>query len=70
MKTRVGNLKKVTNEKRKNAENLTYYSVIMKDENGYLNFIFTESQIKEARDRALKNPEDGLNRSITSYLLD
>lgn len=70
MKARVGNLKKVTNEKRKQAENLTYHSVIMKDEDGYSNFIFTENEIKLAKDRAKKNPEDGLDRSIASYLLD
>ena len=70
MKARVGNLKKVTNEKRKHAENLTYHSVIMKDEDGYSNFIFTENEIKLAKDRAKRNPEDGLDRSIASYLLD
>lgn len=70
MKARIGNIKKVENQKKKNAENAIYYSVILKNENGYLNFIFTESQIKEARDRALKNPEDVLERSFFSYLLD
>lgn len=70
MKARVGNLKKVKNEKRKNAENLTYYSVIMKDDNGYSSYIFTDSEIKSAKDRAKRNPEDGLDRSIISCLLD
>lgn len=70
MKTRIGNIKKVENQKKKKAENEAYYSVILKDEDGYSNFLFTESDLKVARDRAKKNPEDGLDRSIASYLLD
>ena len=70
MKARIGNIKKVENQKRKNAESLTYYSVIMKDESGFSNFIFTETEMKVAYDRAKRNPEDVLDRSIISYLLD
>jgi glycyl-tRNA synthetase alpha subunit len=70
MKARIGNIKKVENQKRKNAESLTYYSVIMKDESGFSNFIFTEAEMKVAYDRANRNPEDVLDRSIISYLLD
>ena len=70
MKTRIGNLKKVENKNKKNGESMGYYSVIMKDDNGFSSFIFTENEIKSAQDRAKRNPEDGLDRSIVSYLLD
>lgn len=70
MKARIGNIVKVANQNKKHSENAFYYSVILKDGSRVLNFIFTEAEIHSAYDRAIRNQEDCLERSITSIILD
>jgi hypothetical protein len=70
MKARVGHLVKVKNLSKKRNENEIYYAALLKDNSGFTNFIFTESEMKVAFDRARRNKEDCLSRSIASYLLD
>ena len=70
MKARIGNIVKVGNQNKKHSENAFYYSVILKDGSRVVNFIFTEAEIHSAYDRAIRNQEDCLERSITSIILD
>lgn len=70
MKARIGNIVKVKNQNKKHSENGHYYSVILKDGSRVSNFIFTEAEIHSAYDRAIRNQEDCLERSITSIILD
>jgi hypothetical protein len=70
MKTRIGNLVKVENQNKKSRENQCYYSVILKDRNVITKLIFTEAEIHSAYDRAIRNAEDCLDRSLVSYILD
>lgn len=70
MKARIGNIVKVGNQNKKHSENAYYYSVILKDGSKVSNFIFTEAEINSAYDRAIRNAEDCLQRSITSHILD
>lgn len=73
MKARIGNIVKVSNQNKKHSENNYYYPVILKDTNAggrVSNFIFTEAEIHSAYDRAIRNQEDCLERSITSIILD
>ena len=70
MKARIGNIVKVGNRNKKHSENAYYYSVILKDRGKVSSFIFTEAEIHSAYDRAVRNTEDCLDRSISSYLLD
>lgn len=70
MKARIGSLVRVKNKDKKHHENEFYYSVILKDGSNITKFIFTEAEIHSAYDRAVRNAEDCLDRSITSYLLD
>ena len=70
MKARIGNIVKVGNQNKKHSENAYYYSVILKDGSRVSNFIFTEAEIHSAYDRAIRNQEDCLERSITSIILD
>ena len=70
MKARIGNIVKVKNQYKKHSEKEFYYSVILKDGSKVSNFIFTEAEIHSAYDRAIRNAEDCLQRSITSIILD
>lgn len=70
MKARIGNLVRVKNRSKRHQENEFYYSVILKDGSGVTKFIFTEAEIHSAYDRAVRNTEDCLDRSVASYLLD
>lgn len=70
MKARIGNIVKVGNQNKKHSENAYYYSIILKDGSKVSNFIFTEAEINSAYDRAIRNQEDCLERSITSIILD
>lgn len=70
MEARIGNIVRVENKNRKHSEKEYYYSVILKDGSEYTNFIFTEADIHSAYDRAVRNKEDCLGRSFTSYILD
>lgn len=70
MKARIGNIVKVGNQNKKHSEKEFYYSVILKDGSKVSNFIFTEAEINSAYDRAIRNAEDCLQRSIASHILD
>ena len=70
MKARVGEVKQVENKGKRNNANDSYYGVIMKTNGQYNSFLFTELELKAAFQRAASNPEDILDRSFTSILLD
>ena len=71
-KTRIGRIHKVENKERKkfSTENLYYYAVIIKSDDGAKNYLFTESELERAAHRAGRNTEDTLDRSVISILID
>lgn len=70
IKTRVGNLVKVKNQDKKKTANSEYYSVIMKKDGTYIDYLFTDVEINVAKERARKNGEDRVVRSFISNILD
>ncbi len=70
IKTRVGNLVKVKNQDKKKTANSEYYSVIMKKDGAYIDYLFTDVEINVAKERARKNGEDRVVRSFISNILD
>jgi hypothetical protein len=70
MKTRVGQVKRIVNkDKRKSAKD-EYYAVILNHNKQYNTLLFTDLELKVAFNRAASNPEDCLERSFISNLLD
>lgn len=70
MKARVGEVKKVENKGKKNNAKDSYYGVILNHNGEYNSLLFTEIELKMAFSRAASNPEDVLDRSLASMLLD
>ena len=56
---RIGDLMTVANKNKKFAANTSYKYLRVQDENNdEFELLFTENEIRIARERALKNPED------------
>lgn len=71
VKTRVGKVVKVVNQNKKKNSSLTYHSVILKDnDDKYRSFMFIDTELDIAADRARKNIEDQIERSFISKLID
>jgi hypothetical protein len=70
VKTRVGNLVHVKNQNKKKTANNEYYAVMLLNNSTYGAFLFTEVEIAVAQERARKNPEDVVERSLLSKILD
>ncbi len=70
IKTRVGNLVHVKNQNKKKTANNEYYAVVLKNSSNYAPYLFTEVEIAVAQERARKNPEDQVVRSLASKMLD
>ena len=70
IKTRVGNLVHVKNQNKKKTANNEYYAVMLKNSSNYASYLFTEVEIAVAQERGRKNPEDQVERSLASKMLD
>lgn len=70
MKARVGEVIEVTNKDKKNNAKDSYFGVILKHNGQYNSLLFTEFELRLAFNRAASNPEDKLDRSIASKILD
>ena len=70
IKTRVGKLVKVQNQGKKTTANDTYQAVILNSNGQYNPYLFTDVEIAVAYERARKNIEDQVTRSMVSMLLD
>lgn len=72
MKARVGQLVLLKNKNKGKSENEKYFAIIVNNSGIgiYQNLLFTELEIKQALNRAVKNPEDDLERSFLSSILD
>jgi hypothetical protein len=70
IKTRVGKLVKVQNQGKKTTANDTYQAVILNSNGHYNPYLFTDIEIAVAYERARKNIEDQVTRSIVSAMLD
>jgi hypothetical protein len=70
IKTRVGKLVKVKNQDKKKSANNTYQAVILNSNGQYNPYLFTDVEITVAYERARKNTEDQVERSVISKILD
>jgi hypothetical protein len=70
IKTRVGKLVVVKNQGKKTTANDTYQAVILNSNGQYNPYLFTDVEIAVAYERARKNIEDQVTRSIVSAMLD
>jgi hypothetical protein len=70
IKTRVGKLVKVQNQGKKAGANETYQAVILNSNGQYNPYLFTDVEIAVAYERARKNIEDQVTRSVVSMMLD
>lgn len=70
IKTRVGRVVEVINQNKKNAANSTYEAVLLKNDTGVHEFLFTKVELDVAYSRARKNIEDTLEQSLVSKILD
>lgn len=71
IKTRVGKVVKVINQHKKKNSSSVYHSVMLKDDDGrYRPFMFIDTELDIAADRARKNVEDQVERSFISKLID
>ena len=68
--TRVGKLVKVRNQGKKTTATDTYQAVILNSNGQYNSYLFTDVEIAVAYERARKNIEDQVTRSMVSMLLD
>lgn len=70
MKTKYGRIHKVENKEKKFGANSTYNYVRIKSEMGQdQELLLTDSQLQQARSRALKHPEDcGKRISLKEWL--
>lgn len=69
-KVRLGEMVRVTNKNKKQFANKEYNAVIVRYNSVDTPLLFTDDDIKTAYDRALRNTEDQLERSLVSKLLD
>jgi hypothetical protein len=70
MKTRIGHLHSVKNTNKKHSEIDSYNCVIIKIDGNQLELLLTDLELSNAISRAKKNPEDVLQRSFISKLID
>lgn len=70
IKTRIGKLIKIKNQAKKITANGHYQAVILNSNGRYNSYLFTDVEIIVALERARKNVEDNLERSVISKLLD
>ena len=70
MKTRIGHLHSVKNTNKKHSEIDSYNCVIIKIDGNQLELLLTDLELSNANSRAKKNPEDVLQRSFISKLID
>jgi hypothetical protein len=70
IKTRVGKVVEVTNQLKKKGANEMYEAVLLKNEAGVHPFLFTKVELDVAYARARKNPEDIIEQSFISKILD
>jgi hypothetical protein len=73
-KTRLGRLVKVKNLKRNNfsTEKESYVAVLVKNEDGSNErcILLTDAELHKAEQRAIRNPEDNVQKSFYSSLID
>ena len=70
MKSKIYLKEEVGNKDRKFGSSLSYYPVMVEDPDGNETpALFTRSQLKEARVRAARNPEDIPNESFWGRLI-
>jgi len=70
IKTRVGKVVEVTNQLKKKGANEVYEAVLLKNEAGIHPFLFTKVELDVAYSRARKNPEDVIQQSFISKIID
>jgi hypothetical protein len=70
MKTRIGHLHSVKNTNKKHSEIDSYNCIIIKIDGNQLELLLTDLELSNAISRAKKNPEDVLQRSFISKLID
>jgi hypothetical protein len=70
IKTRVGRMVEVINQNKKKGSSDTYHSVLLKDNTGVHEFLFTTIELNVAFSRARKNIEDTLEQSFISKIID
>jgi hypothetical protein len=70
MKTRIGQLHTVKNTNKKHTEIDSYNCVIIKQGSIELTLLLTDLELSNAISRAKKNPEDILQRSFISKIID
>jgi hypothetical protein len=70
MKTRIGHLHPIKNSKRKHNEIDSYNCVILKVGGIEMSLLLTDLELSNAISRAKKNPEDVLQRSFISKIID
>lgn len=70
MSIRTGQLSKVINKAKRHSQNDEYICVWVKDGSEALPLLFTKSELDIGLYRAIKNPEDIVNRSFISKLID
>lgn len=70
IKTRVGRVIEVINQNKKKGAADTYEAVLLKNNIGVHEFLFTKVELDVAYSRARKNIEDTLEQSIVSKILD
>lgn len=70
IKTRIGKLIKIKNRAKKITANDHYQAVILNSNSRYNSYLFTDVEIIVAFERARKNVEINLERSVISKLLD
>lgn len=69
-KVRLGEMVRVTNKNKKQFANKEYNAVIVRYNGVDTPLLLTDDDIKSAYDRALRNTEDQVERSLISKLLD
>jgi hypothetical protein len=70
MKTRIGQLHQVKNTNKKYSEIESYNFVIVKIGGIQMDLLLTDLELSNAINRAKKNPEDVLQRSLISKIID
>jgi len=70
MKTSIGQLHTVKNTNKKHTEIDSYNCVIIKQGSIELTLLLTDLELSNAISRAKKNPEDILQRSFISKIID
>jgi len=70
IKTRVGRVVEVINQNKKKGAADTYEAVLLKNDAGVHEFLFTKVELDVAYSRARKNIEDTLEQSLISKIID